>query len=172
QSNLAIELKHRYELTESPDDFKKAIEYFVAAANDSSAPPLTRILAASSASNLLLKSDPWKAKWLLESAIKIFPAVCPRTLMRQDQQYNLANCNGITALAVSLSIACGEDPYEALRISESGRCVLANLQLEVRSDLTQLIEAHPEMATTFLNVRNKIDDQTLTSGRTALYDQL
>src|SRR5437763_2092444 len=100
QSNLAIELKHRYELTESPDDFKKAIEYFVAAANDSSAPPLTRILAASSASNLLLKSDPWKAKWLLESAIKIFPAVCPRTLMRQDQQYNLANCNGITALAV------------------------------------------------------------------------
>jgi hypothetical protein len=172
QNNLASELKHRYELTGSNDDFKNAIKYFVAAANDSSAPPLTRILAASSAARLLLNSDQLQAKSLLESAVNLFPAVCPRTLMRQDQQYNLAKCNGITALAVSLSIACGEEPYEALRISESGRCVLANLQLEVRSDLTQLIETHPDLATTFLDVRNKIDDQTLASGRTALYDQL
>jgi tetratricopeptide (TPR) repeat protein len=172
QTNLAIELKHRFELTACKDDFNRAVAYFIAALDDTAAPPLTRILAASSAAKLLLQSNKMKARSLLESAVNLLPAICPRTLLRQDQQYNLAKCMGITALAVSLSIDCGEDPYEALSISESGRCVLANLQLEVRSDLSQLREAHQELASAFLEVRNKIDDQTLTSGRCALYDQL
>jgi hypothetical protein len=61
QVKLAIELQHRFKLTAFSDDFNRTIDNFVAAADDTSVPPVTRILA-SSAAQLLLESNEMKAK--------------------------------------------------------------------------------------------------------------
>jgi hypothetical protein len=56
-----------------------------------------------------------------------------------------------------LHLANGEDAYKSLQLLELGRGVLANLQLEVRSDISILAASHPNLAQEFEGIRNEID---------------
>ena len=51
----------------------------------------------------------------------------------------------------------GEDAYRSLQLLELGRGILANLQLEVRSDISILAVSHPNLAKQFEGIRNEID---------------
>ena len=164
-SHLGLAFQHRFEAFASLDDLLQSVEYFAKAAADTASSPITRIRAAGSASRLLLTGDKQRAKTLLKDAVAILPIVSPRILMRKDQQYNISECAGITALAVSLSIECGEDPHEALSISELGRGMLANMQLEVRSDISRLAESHGTLAHELTNLRERIEEERPRTGK-------
>ena len=78
-------------------------------------------------------------------------------MKRSDQQFNISQFSHITSRAVSLSLADAEDPYNSLQLLELGRGILANLQLEIRSDISELAASHPDLAQQFQELRDRID---------------
>ena len=121
----------RIRIGENFHDFERAVwEREQASAMDAS-PPIVRLMAAEAASRLLIDRDRPRAKVFLENAVKLLPLLSPRTLQQSDQQYNVSSFSGLTSKATSLALDCGDSPYTALQLIETGRDVLANLRLEI-----------------------------------------
>ena len=146
------------------DDLDRAIMTKEQAVMTDTAPPSIRLKAASSCSDLLISQRRYKhAKPILEAAVRLLPTISPRALKRSDQQYNISQFANITSRAVSISLADADYPYNSLQLLELGRGILANLQLEVRSDISVLAASHPDLAQQFQELRDRID---LSSNRT------
>ena len=155
-NNLGWALHNRFKKTDSKVDFEKAITTLEQAASSPDSPPDTRITAASAAAGLLFHHDAHRTARLLESAVNLFPTLSPRLLNRTDQQFNLSSCDGIVWAAASASLEAHGDAYRALRLTETGRGVLANLQLDISSDISSLEKAHPDIAQRFQRLRNEL----------------
>ncbi|SCF67625.1 CHAT domain-containing protein [Streptomyces sp. Ncost-T10-10d] len=146
-----------------------AIEAFAEAADAASSPPSDRILGAQNAAVLLGSDRSGRAADLLEAAVRLLPQVSPRRLDRTDQQYALGQFAGLGADAAASAlkdprIARKESGVRAARLLEAGRGVLLSHALEVRSDLTALREVRPDLAETFVQLRDRLDalDQHVT----------
>ncbi|OZJ04077.1 hypothetical protein BZG36_03385 [Bifiguratus adelaidae] len=107
---------------------------------------------------LLIDRPDWEqAESMLRTAVELLPTTTPRTLDEIDRQYNISQFAGINSRAVSVSLQCSANPYQALQLSELGNGVLANLQLQVRSDVRDLQESHPHPARQFCDIRDQLD---------------
>jgi CHAT domain-containing protein len=78
-------------------------------------------------------------------------------LKQTDQQHNISQFSNLTFRAVSLFLADSEDTYSTVQLLEVGRGILANLQLEIRSDVSNLLTSHPILAQQFQDLRDQID---------------
>ena len=136
-----------------------------------------------SCSDLLISQRNYRrAKSVLHSAVHLLPTVSPRTLKRSDQQHNISQFVNITSRAVSLYLEDAEGAYQSLQLLELGRGILANLQLEVRSDISLLETSYPDLAKQFQELRDRIDppsstfdtsiiaDSSITSNSSSLLD--
>ena len=135
----------RYGSTKSKENFDKAIEILDEALSCSTSPPIERIKAGIIVSEIP-EIDSTRAYRALSLVVSLLPKVSPRSLARNDQQFRISRFSGLAAQAASLALEIGESPYVAVRLLESGRGVLANLQLQVRSEIWGLRSAHPELA--------------------------
>ena len=161
--NLGNALRSRFERTGSMEDFDRAIETKEEAAKSETAPPSIRLFAAQSCCNLLIRhGNHRRAKPILQAAVQILPRVSPRQLKRSDAQFNISQFANITSRAVSLLLADKDDACTSLQLLELGRGILANLQLEVRSDISILASFHPDLAHQFQELREKIDPPSRT----------
>lgn len=156
-TNLGTALKERFDGYGSQSDLDRAIELNEEALAITTAPPVFKIRAADWASTMLIGRDWDRANRALQAAVKLLPSVSPRTLSQTDRQHSISLFAGITSRAVSVSLQCGDGPYKALQLLELGRGVLANLQLETRSDISVLEDSYPELARKFCNIRDKLD---------------
>ena len=109
-------------------------------------------------SNLLLIGHHFiPARNILQRVVKLIPLVSPRTLERNDQQFWISQFSGLAAETVSLSLECGDTASDFLQTLELGRGILASLQLEIRSDISSLREAHQDLASRFDIIRDILD---------------
>ncbi|RSM01307.1 hypothetical protein CEP52_008573 [Fusarium oligoseptatum] len=68
-----------------------------------------------------------------------------------------ARCAGLASGAAAVALRAGESPYTALRLLESGRGIMINSLLGLRSDVDELRRDHPEEAEQYLKLRNQVD---------------
>jgi len=147
-----------FEAIESDNDLEQAILAREEAASLEAAPPTLRIEAANLCGHSLIRrGDYTRAKAVLKIATSLLSRVSPRELRRSDQQYFISQFSHIPACAVSLCLQDSENAYSALQALELGRGILANLLLEVRSDISTLATSHPTLARQFQELRDKID---------------
>ena len=157
-NSLGIGLQKRFGRTASTDDRDRAIVTWEQVLRSDTAPPSIRLGAATFCSNLLISQGSYqRARLVLQAALQLLPLLSPRILERNDQQYNISQFFHVPSRTVSLSLEDGEDPYIALHLLEFGRGILANLHLEVRSDISILAASHSELAQQFQELRDKID---------------
>lgn len=162
-NNLATALQRRFERTGSIEDLDRAITTTEQAFKSDTAPPSVRLKAASSCSDMLISQKSYnRAKAILQTAVQLLTTIGTRLLRCTDQQLNISQFSSITSRAVSLHLAVGEDAYKALQLSELGRGIIANLLLEVRSDISLLDASHPDLAQQFLELRNQLDPPART----------
>jgi len=177
-NDLAIHLERRFQRTASVDDYRKAIKANEDAVAESTSTPSIRIKAAVMASNLLLRDSSIsnesviRARYVLLAAVDLLRRVSPRTLKQADQQYNISRFAEITSQAVSVCLECQDDVKDVLQVLERGRGILANLRLEVRSDVSILQASHPHLASQFENLRDQLDCPLGERGETPQYDYL
>ena len=171
-NTLGNALQSRFEMLGSMEDLHRAIETNEQGANSHSAAPSHRLSAAQACADLLISQGMLtRAKPILEAAVNLLPRIAPRHLKQTDAQFNISQFANLTTRAVSLSLANMDDPYKALQLLELGRGILANLQLEVRSDISVLAVDHPALAHQFQELRNEIDSPSRISAWAIIEDQ-
>lgn len=74
---------------------------------------------------------------------------------------NISQFSNLTSRAVSLSLEDKDEPFESLQLLELGRGIIANLQLEVCSDISELSAAHSELAQQ-TNKHYKVEQESIT----------
>ncbi|RSM14753.1 hypothetical protein CDV31_005335 [Fusarium ambrosium] len=79
------------------------------------------------------------------------------SLEHADKQWLLRRCAGLASGAAAVALRAGESPYTALRLLESGRGIMINSLLGLRSDVDELRRDHPEEAEQYLKLRDQVD---------------
>ncbi|KAH7124551.1 hypothetical protein EDB81DRAFT_600406, partial [Dactylonectria macrodidyma] len=81
----------------------------------------------------------------------------PRSLKHTDKQHMLADFAGLASTAAATALNAGQDAYHALCIFELGRGVIAGLLMEMRGDIFDLKQQHPDLAAEFTSLRDELD---------------
>jgi len=157
-TNLGSALRRRSERTRSKEDLDHTIETNEQAACSDVAPPWIRLWAASVCVDILLNQRMLKhATPIIELAVHLLPLRSPCQLKRTDAQFNVLQFTNLTARAISLCLEHMKDLYKTLQLLELGRGILANLPLEIRSDISSLHTKYPKVVERFQNLRDQID---------------
>ncbi|KAF2740441.1 hypothetical protein EJ04DRAFT_600690 [Polyplosphaeria fusca] len=143
--NLGEALEMRFKRTGSIDDVNRAVKVADKAVEATPHDHPNRAMYL----NILGKS--------LENAVKLLPLVSPRLLENSDKQYQLGQFSGLASEAAAFCLNAGRDNRLALELLELGRCVIAGLLLEIRTDISDLEQQHPTLAAEFETVRRELD---------------
>ncbi|WP_308258588.1 CHAT domain-containing protein [Saccharothrix obliqua] len=95
---------------------------------------------------------------VLDVAVGLLPSLLPREAGRFDQEHRLGEHSGLVGEAVAAHCSVG-DLVGAVRVAELGRGVLLGTALDLRSDLTDLEHAHPELGRRLRAVRTVLADE-------------
>lgn len=156
--NLGQWLGFRHSQTGVIEDETEALDCFKEGWKLQNATPFIRVNLARGAADILAARSNWKeADQLLEEAIKLLPSITPRSLQHTDKQEMLAKYTGLATTAAAIALNAGRTAYDALKLRELGRGVIANLLLDMRGDISDLKAQHPSLATAFLSLRDELD---------------
>ena len=90
------------------------------------------------------------------AAVELAGLAVPRELGRTDQEFRLGEFAGLGSEAAAACVQAGQ-PGRAVELFEQGRAVMFSQVLDARSDLTDLQQAHPELADRFVRCRDVLD---------------
>ncbi|EIV96077.1 CHAT domain-containing protein, partial [Frankia sp. QA3] len=156
-SNLAIALRARFERTGSPADLTAAIDAGRTGAEAPAAAPRLRAIAARGWGAAAGAGERWaEAAKGFEAAVALVGLVTPRSLARPDQEHLLGELNGLAADAAAACVRAGR-VERAVELFEQGRGVLLGQALDIRTDVTELADAHPDLAHRFLRLCEDLD---------------
>lgn len=154
--SLAEALKTRFDQVHAKEDKERVINAYEEVVYLTSSNPTNRIMAAYSAA-ILLMEDTQRASKILHVAVELLPATSPRSLNRRDQQDALSIFPGVASLAAAFSLEVGERAYQALRLLEIGRGVIASHLLGTRTDVSDLEKAHPKLGKRLRDLQRNLD---------------
>ncbi|TQS45600.1 CHAT domain-containing protein [Cryptosporangium phraense] len=157
-AELAVLLRER----EEPTDLDEARDAYLEAAAIPTATPALRVRGARHGGLMLAATDPARAAEFLEQAVRLLPEAVPRRLARSDQLTAIDRYPGLAGDAAALVLADPTRPgaeraARALTLLEAGRAVLLSQALDVRTDLDELRQAAPALATRFGELRERLD---------------
>ena len=161
QNNLGHVLISRYERTKSFSVIEPFLATFKEGWESDAASPSQRILAAESTVYLLDQNSDWEeSSDLMEKAVQLLPQVSPRLLKHADKEHPLKIFNELASRATAYAFRAGRKPYDALKILELGRGIIANFLLDLREDVSLVEQHNPDLATEFIFLRDESDRPT------------
>ena len=90
-------------------------------------------------------------------ALHLVPKLSSRSLENSDKQYLLRLVVGLACDATAVALQAEEAPLNAIKLLEQGRGVLAASLEEIRIDLYNLQNIHPELADEFVRLRDELE---------------
>lgn len=155
-ASLGLALQSKARESQLDSDWDLALETYERGATCLESPVQYRIMAADDGGKCIWKRDPRRAYRLFEMAIMLLPALTPRSLMLADQHKSLVVFDGVVWSAVSACLETSGDVYKAIQLAETGRGIIANLQLSMNSDISELEREHPSLAKRLSEVRDSL----------------
>lgn len=135
------------------EDEEKSLSLYRHPVGCSTSPPLPRITARRHAFRILFRRHHWgEAAKIAETLHGLLPDLCSRYLSRDDQQHALRQVSSFAADACSLSLMLHKSE-EALQRIEFGRALIIRYLIDGRSDLSELAQAYPELASEYEELR-------------------
>ncbi|KAK1456147.1 hypothetical protein CMEL01_16559 [Colletotrichum melonis] len=174
--NLGLRLLDRYNNTMAENDLQESKNSFIEAFHTHEANISYRLRAARhilSMPNLL--HDPRAAHNIAEAAVNLIPLLSPLSLQSTDKQYQLRQVAGLASDAAALALLVDHQQLvqpasentdvirvdqvllSAIRLLETGRSVIASSLQDIRTDLSSLQGQLPELAQSFVELRNMLD---------------
>ncbi|EXK77477.1 hypothetical protein FOQG_17819 [Fusarium oxysporum f. sp. raphani 54005] len=162
-SNLGLRLSDRYSRTGAMADLEEAKECFLAALRHSAA-ALRHSAAAVSvrvAAGRQFLSSPAilqdrQAYTIAKITIDLIPLLTPRALQNSDKRHLLSAAVGLSSDAAAIALHANRGPAAAIELLETGRSVIAGALFD-QSDLSALERAHPDLARSFIDLRDQLD---------------
>ncbi|EPS42003.1 hypothetical protein H072_4038 [Dactylellina haptotyla CBS 200.50] len=151
------------------EDLDKAHEIIQAAWDDpNNTGPFHLIMGGSLARILEIKGQWDDASKVLEESVKHLLVITPRSLKNTDKQGVIGQHFGLASHAARLFLWAGKTPLEALQILELGRGIVTSLMLEIRTDISGLEAAYPDLASEFLSLRQVLDSPMSETSKSSL----
>lgn len=156
-SNLGTFLRLRFARAGDSADLDDAITCWRQGSEIESGPPSMRLTAASDWGNAAAGAGRMRdAADGFEAAVGLLPAVAWHGLDRSTRQEQLAQWAGLAGDAAACAVLDGR-PRLAVELLEQGRSVLWAQALDLRTDLTRLTEAAPDLAARLSEIRTVLD---------------
>ncbi|KAJ3455225.1 hypothetical protein MRS44_013825 [Fusarium solani] len=137
-------------------DLEEAKECFVTALRHSTSDVSTRVTAG----RLFLSSpailQDQQAYAIAKTTIDLIPLLTPRSLQHSDKTHLLSAAVGLSSDAAAIALHANRSPAAAIDLLETGRGVIAGALFE-QSDLAALEREHPDLARSFIDLRDQLD---------------
>ncbi|KAH8663217.1 CHAT domain-containing protein [Ilyonectria robusta] len=140
-NNLGCYLDKRFQRVGSTDDLTRSLSSFMEGWNCPGTPTSNRIRLALGAAGTYASHSNWEeSSQLLEKAVELLPAFV-----------------GLASTAAAVALNAGKDAYDALKLLELGRGIIANLLMDMRGDISDLKQMHCGLADEFISLRDELD---------------
>ncbi|KAF5547040.1 30S ribosomal S17P protein [Fusarium phyllophilum] len=157
-SNLADCYWNRHTLTNCMDDFDTAVDLYQSAMNHHNSNIQTRIAAGKSLFETFAHASQWQhALDASEAAFGLLPQLTPRSLGFADKQRMLGRIVDLACDTAAVALHAGKEPFFALSVLEKGRGVLASAIEQIRVDVLDLENLHPDLAGQFQELSQILD---------------
>ncbi|CCT75570.1 uncharacterized protein FFUJ_11597 [Fusarium fujikuroi IMI 58289] len=157
-SNLADCYWNRHTLTNYMDDFDAAVNLYRSALNHANSNIQTRIAAGKFLFETYAHASQWQhALDASQTTFDLLPQLTPRSLGFADKQRMLGRIVDLACDAAAVKLHAGEKPFLALSVLEKGRGVLPAAIEQIRVDVLDLEEIHPDLAGRFLELSQILD---------------
>ncbi|CAG9982047.1 unnamed protein product [Clonostachys byssicola] len=87
----------------------------------------------------------------------LIPRLASRHLENADRQHRLRQAVGLASDTAAVAMHANKSPLTALNFLENGRGVLATSLEDMRIDIVELQERHPDMAEQFIDLRDELE---------------
>ena len=97
--------------------------------------------------------------------MSLIAVLTSRSLETSDRQNLLTEVAGLASDAAAIALKAAKSPYEAIRLLEIGRGIIAASLNELRADVFDLQQKHPQLAEDYISLRNQLDAPTAMTRR-------
>ncbi|KAI7762750.1 hypothetical protein LZL87_008191 [Fusarium oxysporum] len=167
--SLGNQLHTKYSRTKVTTDLEEAVQCFQTALRHDTAPISIRMNAGRTLLSFMDVSQGGghDAYLVAEATIQLAPLLSPPSLHTKDKQHLLAEIAGLASDAAAIALLAGKSPLSAIRLLETGRGVLASSLQDLRVDISALENRHPDLARSFVTLRDQLDAPLLQGGANA-----
>ncbi|KAF3931052.1 hypothetical protein ABW20_dc0104803 [Dactylellina cionopaga] len=156
-NNLSLHYQARFKQLGDKLDLKRAIDAMKKAFDQTNRSPLSRIAAGISLSRLYIRAQNDEgAATAASDAVLLLPRISPKSISRQDHEFQLSRSNGLASAACTLALVAGWSPLEAFKLLELGRGVISGLAINFQYDLSILKERDNELYKGYTALRHEI----------------
>ena len=156
--SLAYLLVTRHARLHESIDVEEAIMHLQRALGQSNSPIIHRVLAGRRLVQIHLNKRQWhQAYEHSNTALRLIPRLTMRSLEISDKQHLISQIVGLACDSTAAALQNREAPLIALNMLEEGRGVLAASIQELRIELSDLQQSHPELADQFICLRDDLE---------------
>ena len=108
--------------------------------------------------------------WLLahgtaSTTVSLIALLTTRSLETSDRQNLLTEVAGLASDAAAIALMVAKSSYEAIQLLELGRGIIAASLNELRADIFDLQQKHPQLAEDYISLRDQLDAPTAMARR-------
>ncbi|KAI3316601.1 hypothetical protein HD806DRAFT_527777 [Xylariaceae sp. AK1471] len=106
---------------------------------------------------LYVKDNDWdRAYGAARTVMYLVPLLVARWLPHADKKHILSQFVGFSSDAAAIAIIAGKSPFNAIDLLELGHGTIAGSLEELYTDITSLMESHPELGREYANLRDVV----------------
>jgi len=159
--SLGTGYRDRYRRTGVMADLETAIQRHQEALNHSSSPIDRRLPSGRTLLALHAEAENWpQAYQAAFKTVSLVPLLTPRFLENSDKQDLLIGVVGLASDATAMALNAAKTPFDAVQVLELGRGVIAGSLNEMRADMSDLQQKHPQLAEEYVTFRDQLDAPT------------
>ncbi|KAK6535491.1 hypothetical protein TWF694_001946 [Orbilia ellipsospora] len=157
--NLATALITRYKVTHSAADLEKSKLCFKRAIDCGFATSVQTFLGMiSNISNFIIEElSPEEASDYLEKAVHMLSRLSSRSLQQGDKQHLLSQFPNVASNAAAAALNAEKGAFHALQLLETGRGLITDHLMKMRTDISSLEQKDPALAAEFVELREQLD---------------
>ena len=164
--SLGIGYAHRYSRKGIRTDLNTAIKQFQRSLDHHTSHTLDRLRSGVVLTRLHAGNKAWVlAHSAASSTVSLIPLITTRSLSTSDRQNLVTEIAGLASDAAAIALEAEESPYEAIRLLELGRGIIAASLNELRADVYDLQQKHPQLAEEYISLRDQLDAPTALTRR-------
>ncbi|KAI0855328.1 CHAT domain-containing protein [Xylaria cubensis] len=174
---LGLGYRDVYSQSQAINDMEIAIQLFEQGLALPVSPPADRFACGRDLISLYADAENWRLAYKVAvSTTSLIPLLVLRSLQSSDKQYVLNRVAGFASDAAAVALNAGKGPNCAIELLEMGRVILATSIQDMRTDLSALRKEYPELAQSFVELRNQLDppdfhSSAITAGSNIIFHQ-
>ncbi|PQE31524.1 TPR domain-containing protein [Rutstroemia sp. NJR-2017a WRK4] len=157
---------NRYLRNGTETDLNAAIQQFRDSLDHHISFPLDRLRSGVELTTLHTEAKHWLlAHYTASTTVSLISLLTIRSLETSDRQHLVTEVAGLASDAAAIALIAEKSPYEAIRLLELGYGIIAASLNELRTDIYDLQEKHPQLAEDYITLRDQLDAPTASVRR-------